>query len=292
MKALPLLFAIAAACSTQRDIAVVDASASALTRRPATWRWGVTVDDVSKLDAVVDSLAALPSRPTARVVFDEGQPASYYVPAVTAIHRVSDVMGELLDSQFVNRYSINEYRTRTREYLAALGPNVDLWEVGNEINGEWLGSSPEVMAKVSGAFDEVKAAHRPAALTLYYNEGCWEKADHEMFRWTEENVPPSIRQNLDVVLISYYEDDCNGLRPSWPEVFARLGRLFPNSALGFGECGTKQAKSKEAFLRRYYAIRLAEPRFIGGFFWWYFAQDMVPRDRPLWRTLAEVMAAP
>ena len=291
MKSLLPILAIAAACSTQRDVTVVDASSSAtLSRRSSAWRWGVTVDDVANVDAVVDALSALPARATARIVFDEGQPASYYVPATTAIHRVSDVMGELLDSQFMKDISVADYGARTREYLATVGANVDLWEVGNEINGEWLGA--DAMAKVSAAYEVVKAAHRPTALTLYYNQDCWEKPEHEMFRWTETNVPASVRQGIDVVLVSYYEDDCNGLRPSWPDVFARLGRLFPTASLGFGECGTENPSGKDSLLRRYYAIRLAEPRFIGGFFWWYFAEDMVPRTKPLWRTLASAMVTP
>src|SRR5262245_58857473 len=40
--------------------------------------WGVTIDDVSNLTAIVDALQKLPARPTARVVFDKGvAPADY-----------------------------------------------------------------------------------------------------------------------------------------------------------------------------------------------------------------------
>lgn len=241
---------------------------------------------------MVESLSALPVRATARVVFDEGQSASYYVPATAAIHRVSDVMGELVDSLYVKRFSVAAYRARAREYLGALGANVDLWEIGNELNGEWLGDTPDVIAKVSGAFEEVKAAGRPAALTLYYNEGCSESASHEMFRWTEANVPAALREGVDLVLLSYYEDDCRGPAPSWPDVFARLGRIFPRARLGIGECGTEDGARKEALVRKYYGMKLTEPRFVGGFFWWYFTTDMVPRTRPLWPVLAEAMSAP
>src|SRR5690606_24795448 len=101
--------------------------------------WGVTVADPYALDATVDALRSLPARPTARIVFDEGVPAATYADVVPAIHAVADVMGEILDSQFVADIGVDAYRARTREYVAALGPSVDIWEVGNEINGEWLG---------------------------------------------------------------------------------------------------------------------------------------------------------
>ena len=42
------------------------------------------------------------------------------------------------------------------EYLDALGATVDIWEVGNEINGEWLGTTSDVVAKASIAFDLVR----------------------------------------------------------------------------------------------------------------------------------------
>jgi hypothetical protein len=268
---------------------MIDDASAAQTRKAQEWRWGVTVDDITKADQVVDALAHLPARPTARIVFDQPMPASYYVNAAKEIHRVADVVGELVDSQFMKRFSVASYRARTREYLSALGANVDLWEVGNEINGEWLGD--DVMAKVSAAYEEVKAAGRPAALTLHYNEGCAGAPTPEMFSWTEANVPLAMRLGVDVVLISYYEDDCQGRRPNWATVFDRLGRLFPNAGLGFGECGTFRAEAKAEFVRRYYAIKLAEPRFIGGFFWWMFAEDMVPRSRPLWSVLADAMTS-
>jgi hypothetical protein len=45
--------------------------------------------------------------------------------------------------------------------------------VGNDINGEWLGTTPDVVAKMKGAYDLVKARGNRTALTLYYNHNCF-----------------------------------------------------------------------------------------------------------------------
>jgi hypothetical protein len=224
--------------------------------------YGVTVDDVSDLPAIQLSLSSLTHKPTTRVVFDETVPASEYADAVAGIHEVSFVMGEILDSFYVATVTTAEYEARTQEYLDTLGTNVDIWEIGNEINGEWLcadgaesctaAETAEVVAKMTSAFQIVKAAGRPAALTLYYNEDCWSAAENEVFAWAEANVPAEIKQGVDYVFFSYYEDDCNGLQPDWPAAFSKLAAMFPAAKLGFGECGTVNPASKAEYIDRYY----------------------------------------
>jgi hypothetical protein len=198
----------------------------------------------------------------------------------------------VLDSAYVSTVSVQQYLDRTSEYIDALADVVDIWEIGNEINGEWLGNTSDVVAKMSGAFDLAKARGKTAALTLYYNQDCWSRAANEMFRWAQANVPERMRQGLDYVLVSYYEDDCNGLQPDWQKVFAQLASMFPNSRVGFGEVGTENPATKAAYLTRYYTMRLDVPRYIGGHFWWYFRSDMVPYTRPLWDTLNAAIATP
>jgi hypothetical protein len=257
----------------------------ALQAQNATRVYGVTVTDPWNPGPVVTSLSALAFRPTARIVFDEWVRARKYRDLVAQIGTAAFVMGELLDSAYVKQYSVTQYRQRTDEYLSTLGSLVNIWEICNECNGEWLGRTADVVAKMTYAYDATKARGYPAALTLYYNDGCWSKSANEMFRWTEQNVPARMRQDLDYVLVSYYEDDCEGVQPYWPSVFDRLGALFPNSKIGFGEVGTLHVNLKEEYIQRYYTLPIAHPRYIGGHFWWYFNEDMVPHTKPLWRVL-------
>ena len=252
--------------------------------------YGVTVDDVDDLPAITESLSRLSRMPTTRIVFDEYQPASDYRKAAVAINKVSYVMGEILDSQYLTTVNVQGYLDRTREYLAALGDVVDIWEIANEINGEWLGNNADVVAKMSGAYDIAKGQGRTTALTLYYNQDCWSKRSNEMFTWAQANIPERMKQGLDYVLVSYYEEDCNNLKPDWNAVFQRLSTMFPQARLGFGEVGTSKAADKAAYLQRYYALKPPVPNYVGGYFWWYFKQDMVPSTKPLWTTLNQAMA--
>ena len=247
--------------------------------------YGVTIDSIDSLADIVTSLKNLSHKPTTRIVFDEGTSSSYYSAAAAQIHAVSFVMGEILDSFYVKSISTAAYGARTTEFMNGLGSNVDIWEIGNEINGEWLGDTPTVAAKMTTSYNLVKAAGKKAAVTLYYNQDCWANKSNEMFTWAQANIPASMKSGLDYVLISYYEDDCNGLQPNWATVFHQLAVMFPNSKIGFGETGTKNSNNKAAFINRYYDMIINEPNYIGGYFWWYFKQDMVPYTKPLWTTL-------
>ncbi|MBI5402044.1 MAG: T9SS type A sorting domain-containing protein [Ignavibacteriae bacterium] len=247
--------------------------------------WGVTIDAVGGLNAVVTSLQNLCKKPTTRIVFDEFIPASDYVNAVNQIHNVSFIMGELLDSYYMNQYSLAQYVARTNEYVNLLGSKVDIWEIGNEINGEWLGNTADVVAKMDTAYSIVKAQNKKTELTLYYNQDCWSNPKNEMFYWVNKNVSTKLRNGLDYVLVSYYEDDCNGLQPNWQKVFDSLHVLFPNSKLGIGECGTVVSGKKAAYINRYYKMNITTPNYIGGYFWWYYKQDCVPYTNALWTTL-------
>ncbi|MDC8758297.1 hypothetical protein [Janthinobacterium fluminis] len=250
---------------------------------------GVTIDGISNLAATISSLNSISKVPTTRIVFDEYVPANSYLSATTQIRNVSYVMGELLDSFYVRHYSVQAYLDRTTEYLNTLGNQVDIWEVGNEINGEWLGSNVDVVAKMSGAYDLVKARGKLTELTLYYNKNCWSNPANEMFTWAQNNIPARMKQGLDYVLVSYYEDDCNGLQPDWPTVFNQLHAMFPNSKIGFGEVGTAIASRKAEYVRRYYSKQINVPNYVGGYFWWYFRQDMVPNTKPLLQTLNDAI---
>lgn len=257
---------------------------------PATI-YGVTVDDPWRATATAAAITALPRPILARVVFDEGMAAREYVGPVRTIAGAGGVMGEILDSFFMPGLSVDGYRARAREYVSTLGADVDVWEIGNEVNGEWLGSTSSVVAKIRAAHEEVRAAGGKTAITLYYNEECWADPRNEMFAWVEANLPAELRADLDYVWVSFYEDDCNGIRPDWKAVFDRLGPLFPGSQLGFGECGTSRADRKVEYLRRWYGTRPDSPRFVGGWFWWYFSDDMVPSTLPLWQELYAILAA-
>jgi len=277
---------------TEPILAAQTVTAAATTTPLPVPLYGVTIDDISELPAVIESLQRLAKKPTARIVFDETMGPAYYRKAAIAMSSVSWLMGEILDSAYVKRFSVTGYLNRTTRYLDSMGDIIHIWEVGNEVNGEWLGTTASVVAKITGAYDLVKARGKVTALTLYYNEDCWSRRSNEMFTWAQNNIPARMKQGLDYVLVSYYEEDCNDLRPDWPTVFAKLAAMFPNSRIGFGEIGTTDPARKADYLTRYYTMKINQPNYIGGHFWWYYREDMVPWTQPLWTTLNNAIQAP
>jgi hypothetical protein len=263
--------------------------------------YGVTLDNVSNaiMPAIIASFQHLNQKPTARVVFDEGVSASYYQGPLQSIKPHSYIMGQLSDSTGMKSYTTGSYQTRTRSYLQTLGTLVDVWEIGNEVNGNWLGSG--TIDKVQVAFDELNAKSLPTALTFFYMgepndpNNCIDSPGNDVFSWIttqfQLNLVPSARNQarekmrlgLDQVLLSWYPQGCNNIQPDWTTVFNRLAVMFPNSKLGFGEIGTANAQGGSTYeanlIRQFYPLASKIPlpsRYIGGYYWWYYAEEMLP----------------
>jgi hypothetical protein len=300
------LLTLVAPASEHATAEIRSTSASASLRSlPARW-WGATVDnasDAGNLRDIVDGARAVMAnnhpKLTTRIVFDPGEPPSSYTAVIDALRPYSYLMGEIVDSSSMKHYSLSAYHARTAKYLDAFAGKIDIWEIGNEVNGEWTGSSADVAAKISDAFDQVKARGLRTALTLYYNPNCWDSPAHEMFTWARQWLPSRIMQRVGTLLISYYEQDCNGFAPSgaqWQTVFNRLHVAFPNSRLGFGETGTTEANAalalKTSIMKRYYGLTIHGDNYIGGYFWWYYAENLLPPTQSkLWPTFMSVLPA-
>lgn len=251
---------------------------------------GVTVDDISDASGIASSLAQL-RNPVTRVVFDRQEPASYYTRAISKFDAVGYTMGELLDSSDMSSVSASGILKRTNQYLSTLGSSVDIWEIGNEVNGEWLGSN--VPSKIHEMFSAVKAAGGQTAMTLYYEPPQTVTPGYDMIGWERKtaNVPADMHSGLDYVLVSYYETDNNGIRPTqaqWNVIFAQLAADFPNAKIGFGEIGiddpatSSTLRKASDIMQYYYGLKFpAIPRFVAGDFWWYFAEDCIPTGKPL-----------
>ena len=287
------------------SLACLAATATAGAAPSATPLYGVTIDKIAKAPQIAEALAALPRRPTTRVYFEPRQKAAYYAPALAQIHEVSAVMGELLDSSDERSLSTVRFQAHVEEYLSALHGSVDIWEVGNEVNGNWTGPYETVSAKLTEAYRDVVAAHGVTALTLYENsfgpDHCGDgEAELTPAQFTQRYVPSEVASGLDYVLLSYYPTECGGRMPSPPEVRAELERLhalYPHAQLGFGEVGLPHAASKrtageaESIMRWAYSLDPGLPYYVGGYFWWYGWEDALKPHARLARALGEAFEA-
>ena len=251
--------------------------------------YGVTVDDTSGISDTLTAISKLPQKMTVRIVFDRGMAPSDYQNAVNKIDAVAYTMAEPVDSSDMRRYSLDQYKSRFSDYLAAYKDKIDIWEVGNEVNGEWLGSSADVSAKIAAAYDIVKAAGKTTALTLHFNEGadCPTYPQNEMYSWVNTYVPATMKQGLDYILFSYYPENCPEIKPDWNAEFTKTGNIFPNSKLGYGEIGMNGGTDaqKAALVNEFYQKQISHPRYVRGVFWWYFREEMVPYTQYLWGVL-------
>jgi hypothetical protein len=258
--------------------------------------YGVTVDDVSNLSQIAASSRHLPAMPVTRVYFDVTLPVSYYQRAISQLHPVSYLMGELLDSSDEPGISTAAFGQRVRSFLAAYGSEIDVWEIGNEVNGSWTGPYQVVAAKLIAAYENVSARHGRTALTLYYDAGCGDgPAELDPIAFTRRFVPPQVRNGLTYVFLSYYEGDCNGIRPgvrTWTSYFRALHTLYSHARFGFGEIGMANPvtsgtiSTAKSMIGYYYGLPIHLPYYAGGYFWWYYDEDCLPYStKPLWRAL-------
>jgi hypothetical protein len=262
--------------------------------------YGVTIDNIGQIKAIVSGESRLPNRPTTRVYFNVSEPPSYYRTAVSDVDSVSNVMGELLDSSDATHITTGAFQTRVESYLSALGSAVAIWEVGNEVNGNWTGPYSDGSASLAEAYADVAARGATAALTLYANEFASDNCGDGVseltpVQYSEQYVPASVREGLAYVFESYYPTQCRNTYPTNAEVateMRQLHALYPHALLGFGETGLPHPATKrtlasaERVMAWAYGLNPGLPYYVGGYFWWYARQDALTHKKLLASQLA------
>ena len=249
--------------------------------------YGVTIDSIGRINAIVTAEGQLPFRPITRVYFNASKPASFYRAAVSKLDSVSNVMGELLDSSEAIHVSTSVYQTRVESYLSALGSSVNVWEIGNEVNGNWTGMYGDGSTKLTEAYNDVAAVGGATALSLYANEfapnNCGDGASElTPVQFSEQYVPSSVRDGITYVFESYYPTQCQSTYPTSAQVafeMQQLHALYPNARLGLGETGLPRPASRRTLataarvMSWAYGLSPGLPYYVGGYFWWYARQD-------------------
>ncbi len=206
---------------------------------------GVTTDDPNTDTASqVDALAALPRRPALRVVLDQGTAPADYVDSVRKLAAVADVMALPLDSSDMKKLDAGQAGDRARRYLEALQDAAPIWEVGNEVNGNWVGTDP--VGKIEAMYDAAKAYGKQTAVTFYCLHENPATPGHDMLPWIDANIPagpsPAQRPRLRASW-SYYEDQNGGHQLSRKP---RSTRSSPASRNAFRMPGWASANSAGA----------------------------------------------
>jgi hypothetical protein len=248
---------------------------------------GFTIDTVSNYQANLD-LAAKLGGPYAwiRVVFDYGQGPSTYASLINyAKTKGLKVLGQPVDSSYDRNYTRAQYKQRFTDFIAAF-PQIDAWEVGNEVNGEWL--SNDIAGKIADAAAEVKARApgKPTVLTLFWQLNT-SSVVNSMFTWVQDKLPVSTRDLIDVVTVSQYQEQAP-MGVFFDQMMLRVQAEFPKAKIALGELGywipgqtywwaysqnDPNVTARHAVARQYYNAAFDFPNSVGGTFWWNFISE-------------------
>ncbi len=268
-------------------------------------QFGVTFDDISGGAADLSTVSRLVSGDAAdgwvRIVFDRTSSAKYYAAEVGAAHSAGlRVLGEILDSSDMSSQTLAAWQSRVQSYVSTL-PSVDAWEVGNEVNGSWLGGN--VAAKVAYAAAYVKS-HTTArtVLTLYWQLG-EDNASDSMFTWAAANLPASTLANIDDMGLSLYAED-HPMGTAFDRVMAAMHRAFPAQRITLTELGYWSADlghtwwwgskadplsaGRLSVAALYQSAAMGYSYSGGGGYWWYYLLEALPESTALWGTLSAV----
>lgn len=332
--------------------------------------YGITIEDTDKPQKLVDTLKKIRKKTGrevyTRIVIDpERDVSDDYVKKVAKLSEAGPLMALVGDSHDVYRFNDADgerYEQRVRECFGKLRRYVKIWEIGNEVNGEWVdyprlekekdddfdkrlerdmqAKDPDefdklrklVGAQILRAFNFINREGGKTALTFWYNEHLGRKClseapfkeEYEMFGWIDKHVTDQfMRDNLDYVFISFYEEGCHVLSGKdgkgdddaaveadargFTDSFNRLSATFKKADVGFGEFGPQCEKCRSRddaaccvsaqpeFIERYYkkySAKIDAPKYVGGYFYWYGLQDMVPSNKPAVTNLINAMPKP
>jgi len=248
---------------------------------------GFTIDTVSNYQINLD-LAAKLGGPYAwiRVVFDYGQgPATYANLINYAKTKGLKVLGQPVDSSYDRNYTRAQYKQRFTDFIAAF-PQIDAWEVGNEVNGEWL--SNDIAGKIADAAAEVKARApgKPTVLTLFWQLNT-SSVVNSMFTWVQDKLPVATRDLIDVVTVSQYQEQAP-MGVFFDQMMLRVQSEFPKAKIALGELGywipgqtywwaysqnDPNVTARHAVARQYYNAAFDFPNSVGATFWWNFISE-------------------
>ena len=242
----------------------------------------VTMESVSTYQTDMNKLAAM-SGPFAwvRIVFQEGAAPSNYTAAVNYAKSLGiKILGQPVDSSADADYTDSQFMIRMNQFVTAF-PNIDVWEIGNEVNGGW--SSPSVAARTANVAAYFKALGHKTHLTLFWQLNTTLTTNYSLFNWISNNLPSSVRANLDYVGLSLYQEQAP-IGAAFDQVMRRLQVEFPNKPIGLGELGyweddqqfwqaysTNVTTARDIVLSQYYNASLGYANSFGGCYWWDFS---------------------
>lgn len=212
------------------------------------------------------------------------------------------VMGCVLDATAWPKTLTPElYAERTKNIVLHFRGKISSWEVGTELNGDWLGGAsapftPEQVYRIySAGADKVKEID-PAletVATLYAWEETAPDNAHKLSGWLPAQVKRGFGRNLDVVGLSVQPED-NPVGMGLERAFDTVAEALPSQKLMVSSLGFVEKEELKGYwwlapddvdgARKditilYATASCAMPRSLCGGFWWQTLDQMLPRGR-------------
>ncbi|MFA6316874.1 MAG: hypothetical protein WC943_05595 [Elusimicrobiota bacterium] len=188
------------------------------------------------------------------------------------------------------------YAARTASLVKRYGDRIRSWEVGPEINGDWLGGSraplgPERVFEIYSAGARAVKAEDPSletVATLYWWDGTAPDAEHSLYGWLDRYIPKGFGKDLDVVSLSLQPED-NPVGMAFDDIFQSVHERLPGKKLMLGSFGYVEGDKvagywwldpedvdggRKDLLLLYNASACGQPSSLCGGFWWQSLEQM------------------
>ncbi len=225
------------------------------------------------------------------------------------------IMATVLDTgQWPRNMTPQIYAQRTKNLALHYKEQIRSWEVGNELNGDWLGG-----ASASMTCDQVYHIYSAGAAkikeldpsletvaTLYWWDGTAPDTEHSLFGWLKRYSRQGFGHDLDVLSLSLQPDD-NPVGLAFETIFERVQAELPDKSLMLGSLGYVDKDklqgywwfrpddvpaAREDLLVFAATASCAMPHSLCGGFWWQTLEQMIPgqsRTTSLYRTYAKTL---
>ena len=209
------------------------------------------------------------------------------------------IMGCVLDTaQWPRTLTPQAYAARTRNLALHFSREIRSWEVGSELNGDWLGGARQPMGldqafRVYAAGAKAVKAVEPSletVATLYWWDSTAPDYDHSLEGWLKRFVPEGFGKNLDVAAVSLWPED-NPVGMAFERPFELLHDALPDKRVMLGSLGYVERTEVKGYwwldpsdvdgarkdlVILYTATSCAMPRSLCGGFWWQTLEQMLP----------------
>ncbi len=212
------------------------------------------------------------------------------------------VMGDILDTtQWPRGMTPAIYAERVKNIVLHYKGKVAAWEVGSELNGDWLGGSsdpltPDQVFKIYSAGAAKAKELDPGAetvATLYWWEATAPDRAHSLSGWLKTFVPRGFGANVDTVGLEMFPDD-NPVGMRFESAFDEVASALPGKRLilsSFGYVEKNRLRGywwlapddvdggRKDLMILYTTASCAMRASVCGGFWWQTLDQMLPARR-------------